>query len=86
MGFGVILGKDGKKLKTRSGITVKLSDLLDEGKERAMLRLKERLDNDNNATTHLSEEELNYASEIMAISCIKYFDLKQNYTTAYRFD
>lgn len=29
--FGVVLGDDKKKFKTRSGETVKLSDLLDEG-------------------------------------------------------
>jgi len=28
MGFGVVLGSDGKKFKTRSGETVKLMDLL----------------------------------------------------------
>lgn len=32
VGFGVVLGEDKKKFKTRSGDTVKLSDLLDEGK------------------------------------------------------
>lgn len=33
--FGMMLGKDGKPFKTRSGGTVKLSDLLDEAVERA---------------------------------------------------
>jgi arginyl-tRNA synthetase len=36
MGFGLVLGPDGKKFKTRSGDTVKLIDLLDEAKERAL--------------------------------------------------
>lgn len=31
VGFGVVLGEDKKKFKTRSGDTVKLADLLDEG-------------------------------------------------------
>ncbi len=31
--FGVVLGEDGKKFKTRSGDTVRLRDLLDEGKQ-----------------------------------------------------
>ena len=31
MGFGVVLGEDRKKFKTRSGDTVKLKDLLEEG-------------------------------------------------------
>lgn len=31
MGFGIILGDDGTRMKTRGGKTVKLMDLLDEG-------------------------------------------------------
>ena len=31
VGFGVVLGEDKKKFKTRSGDTVKLRELLDEG-------------------------------------------------------
>merc|ERR1719163_2111067 len=42
MGFGVVLGEDGKKFKTRSGDTVKLEDLLDEACERAETELKRR--------------------------------------------
>lgn len=33
VGFGVVLGEDKKKFKTRSGDTVKLIELLDEGNE-----------------------------------------------------
>lgn len=32
VGFGVVLGEDKKKFKTRSGDTVRLVNLLDEGK------------------------------------------------------
>ena len=32
VGFGVVLGEDKKKFKTRSGETVRLVDLLDEGR------------------------------------------------------
>lgn len=57
MGFGVVLGEDKyvnclsifisfvhfrKKFKTRSGDTVRLKDLLDEGLERSLARLKEK--------------------------------------------
>jgi arginyl-tRNA synthetase len=31
LGFGVVLGEDRKKFKTRSGDTVRLVELLDEG-------------------------------------------------------
>ena len=36
--FGVVLGDDGGKFKTRSGDTVRLRDLLDEGVARATVR------------------------------------------------
>ncbi len=32
MGFGIILGEDGKWMKTRAGDTVKLMTLIDEAK------------------------------------------------------
>lgn len=35
VGFGLVLGEDGKKFKTRSGDVVKLVDLLDEAVSRA---------------------------------------------------
>ncbi|CAF4205100.1 unnamed protein product, partial [Adineta steineri] len=42
VGFGVVLGEDGKKLKTRSGEAVRLRDLLDEGIDRSLAKLKEK--------------------------------------------
>lgn len=42
VGFGVVLGEDGKKFKTRSGDTVKLTELLDEGLSRSLDKLKEK--------------------------------------------
>jgi len=42
MGFGVILGEDGKKFKTRSGVSVRLLDLLNEAKDKALNQLKSR--------------------------------------------
>ena len=38
VGFGVVLGEDKKKFKTRKGDTVRLVDLLDEGLHRAQQR------------------------------------------------
>jgi arginyl-tRNA synthetase len=42
VGFGKILGDDGKPFKTRSGDTVKLGDLLDEAVERAFKVVSEK--------------------------------------------
>ena len=42
IGFGTMMGKDGKPFKTRSGDTVKLVDLLTEAVERASALVKEK--------------------------------------------
>ena len=42
IGFGTMMGKDGRPFKTRSGDTVKLVDLLDEAVERAIKVIKEK--------------------------------------------
>ena len=42
VGFGTILGDDGKPFKTRTGDTVKLGDLLDEAEERAFKIVSEK--------------------------------------------
>lgn len=44
MGFGLVLGPDGKKFKTRSGDAVKLQTLLDEAKERALNQIQTRVE------------------------------------------
>lgn len=80
VGFGVVLGEDGKKFKTRSGDTVKLSDLLDEGLKRALDKLKEK-----ERDKVLTPEELKAAQEAVAYGCIKYADLSQNRNSEYVF-
>lgn len=42
VGFGVVLGENKKKFRTREGDTVRLVDLLDEGLQRAHDRLREK--------------------------------------------
>lgn len=42
MGFGLVLGEDGKRFRTRSTEVVKLTDLLDEAKSRCKTALIER--------------------------------------------
>lgn len=80
VGFGVVLGEDNKKFKTRSGDTVKLSELLDEGLNRALQKLKEK-----NRDKELTEDELKIAQESIAYSCIKYADLSHNRNHEYVF-
>lgn len=80
VGFGVVLGEDGKKFKTRSGDTVKLSDLLDEGLKRSMDKLLEK-----ERDKVLTKEELLAAQKNVAFGCIKYADLSKNYKNDYTF-
>ncbi|WP_018650921.1 arginine--tRNA ligase [Actinobacillus capsulatus] len=77
--FGMMLGKDGKPFKTRSGGTVKLKDLLDEAVERADKLISER-------STDLTAEEKAAVVEAVAIGSVKYSDLSKNRTTDYVFD
>jgi len=80
VGFGMILGTDGKKFKTRSGDTVILKELLDEAKSRARAKIEER--DKSEEGTHLTEEEFESSSEILGMSSVKYYDIKQNRTTS----
>ncbi|XP_058053953.1 probable arginine--tRNA ligase, cytoplasmic [Anopheles bellator] len=80
VGFGVVLGEDGKKFKTRSGDTVKLAELLDEGLKRSMNKLLEKERN-----LVLTPEELRDAQESVAYGCIKYADLSHNRNNEYVF-
>ena len=91
MGFGLICNEDGGKMKTRSGESIKLMDLLTEAKRRAKEQLVERLneDQDNNETmakkTHLSSDEIEYYSEVLGVAAIKYFDMRLNREQNYKF-
>ncbi|GAA6068194.1 arginine--tRNA ligase, cytoplasmic [Tachysurus ichikawai] len=79
-GFGVVLGEDKKKFKTRSGDTVRLMDLLDEGLKRSMDKLKEK-----ERDKVLTAEELIKAQCAVAFGCIKYADLSHNRINDYIF-
>ncbi|MFQ0991844.1 arginine--tRNA ligase [Gilliamella apicola] len=77
--FGMMLGKDGKPFKTRSGDTVKLNDLLDEACERASSLIRSK-------NPELSEAELSEIVDAVAIGAVKYADLSKNRITDYVFD
>lgn len=77
--FGMMLGKDGKPFKTRTGGTIKLVELLDEAVERADKLIAER----NN---ELSDDERQQVAKIVGIGAVKYADLSKNRTTDYMFN
>lgn len=77
--FGSILGKDGKRFRTRSGDTVSLTDVLDEAVERAHKIIGEK-------NPDLSDDEKEEISKIIGIGSVKYAELSQNRLTNYIFD
>lgn len=81
VGFGLVLGEDKKKYKTRSGDTVKLAELLDEGLQRSEAKLI-----DKNRQLELSPEELEAARDAVAYGCVKYADLSRDRNKDYVFN
>ncbi len=80
--FGLVLGEDGKKLKTRSGETIKLSDLLDEAIKKAKSDIRQRLQKEEREE---SETFIEKVGKTIGIAAVKYADLSQNRTTDYQF-
>ena len=80
--FGLVQGEDGKKLKTRSGDTVRLKDLLDEAVERAEADLRRRLQEEGR-----SEDDafIAHVATTVGLAAVKYADLSQNRITNYQF-
>ena len=80
--FGLVQGEDGKKLKTRSGDTVRLRDLLDEAVERAEADLRRRLKEEERKE---DESFIKHVSGTVGLAAVKYADLSQNRITNYQF-
>ncbi|MBV1852797.1 arginine--tRNA ligase [Catellatospora tritici] len=79
VGYGLVLGADGRKLASRSGDTVKLADLLDEAVARALALVREKnpeLDADTQASV----------ARAVGIGAIKYVDLSSERGKDYTFD
>ena len=77
--YGTMMGRDGKPFKTRSGDTVKLSALVDEGIDRA----RRIVEGKNPA---LAETQKLAIAEAVGIGAIKYADLSKNRNSDYIFD
>jgi arginyl-tRNA synthetase len=77
--FGSILGADRKMFKTRSGETVRLTDLLNEGEQRALATVSERnLDLDLETRQTLARQ--------ISLAAIKYADLSNDRIKDYVLD
>ncbi|SKB15871.1 Arginine--tRNA ligase [Planktothrix sp. PCC 11201] len=80
--FGIVKGEDGKKLKTRSGETVRLRELLDEAVSHAKKDLETRIKAEGRTE---NQEFIDHVAEVVGLSAVKYADLSQNRTSDYIF-
>ncbi|MDP6946136.1 MAG: arginine--tRNA ligase, partial [Myxococcota bacterium] len=79
VGFGMMLGSDGRPFRTRDGGTVSLSALLDEAEERILPLVQEKWPDE-------AETEQRAIAAQVGIGAVKYADLSPNLATDYRFD
>jgi arginyl-tRNA synthetase len=76
--FGLVLGADGKKFKTRSGDTVRLIDLLEEAIQAATAIVQER-------HPEWTAEEIAHCGHVIGIDAVKYADLSCHRVKDYAF-
>lgn len=76
--FGLVLGPDGKKFKTRSGDTEKLMDLLDSAIEKSEKIFIER-------QKDWPKEKIKHAAKVLGIDAVKYADLSTHRCSDYQF-
>jgi len=79
VGHGSVLGTDGKMLRTREGVSVKLADLLDE----AILRATALIEAKNPA---LDDAQRAAVAKAVGIGAVKYADLSTDRVKDYVFD
>jgi arginyl-tRNA synthetase len=76
IGFGTVNGKDGKPFKTRSGGTMKLSDMLDTVEDKVSIKDGEQL----------PAEMLQELKQTIGLAAVKYGDLMNPIESNYIFD
>ncbi|KAK3160406.1 hypothetical protein QOZ80_1BG0059050 [Eleusine coracana subsp. coracana] len=84
VGFGLVLGPDGKRFRTRACEVVRLVDLLDEAESRCKAELEKRL-TENGKIVDWTDGEIDNTSKIIGLGAVKYADLKNNRLTDYTF-
>jgi len=78
IGFGTILGPDGRPIRTREGKAVYLEDLLDEAERRAAEIIRDRQNE--------LQGETQRVARAVGVGAVIYADLSQNRLSDYRFD
>jgi arginyl-tRNA synthetase len=76
--FGQVLGRDGKRFRTREGESIKLIELLEEAVERAAAVVAER--------SELTEDERRRVAQAVGVGAVKYADLSGDRIKDYVFD
>jgi arginyl-tRNA synthetase len=79
VGFGMLLGKDGRPFRTREGGTVRLDALLDEAEARILPIVAEKWPD-------AGDEAQRAIAAQVGMGAVKYADLSQNLATDYKFD
>ena len=79
VGFGMMLGADGRPFKTRDGGVVRLDQLLDEAEERILPLVREKWPS-------APEDQQRAIAAKVGVGAVKYADLAQNLATDYKFD
>jgi arginyl-tRNA synthetase len=81
VGFGLVQGEGGKRLRTRAGDVLRLGDLLDEAVERAMAFLANRAAERDEPLP----DDADRVARVIGIGAVKYADLSQNRQSNYVF-
>jgi arginyl-tRNA synthetase len=76
--FGTILGEDGRAIKTKSGESVKLFEILAEAQVRARAIVDEK-------NPDLAEGEKQNIARVVGLGAVKYADVRQDRTSDYEF-
>lgn len=85
LGFGLVQGKDRKRLRTREGGTVKLKDLLNEAEQR-VLALLDANEEDPKRRRSFSADQKRQIARAAGVAAIKYADLSHGVESDYVFD
>src|SRR5215467_5059001 len=78
VGFGQVLGPDGKRFRTRAGESIKLIELLEEAVDRAAAVVAER--------SALTDDERAQVARAVGVGAVKYADLASDRIKDYVFD
>ena len=79
--FGLVLGEGGKRMRTRSGASVRLIDLLREAVARAALFITARAEERGEAPP----DDVAEIARVIGVGAVKYYELSQYRTSNYEF-